>query len=798
MTPTHDHLRRLFELLLDAPPKDRPALLDQHCAGDAALRHRLEAMLLAAEKPDNFLASVSPSRSFGSSDFDAPGVPPPHISTIKSPAPAETPGTLIGRYKLLQKIGEGGFGAVFLAEQREPVARKVALKIIKLGMDTRQVIARFEAERQALALMDHPNIARVLDAGATDSGRPFFVMEYVKGDPIIAFADAHKLSIPARLELFTQICQAVQHAHTKGVIHRDLKPGNILVSMSDGKPFARVIDFGIAKATGAMGGRLTDKTLFTEHHQLIGTPEYMSPEQAEGSPDIDTRTDVYSLGVLLYELLTGATPFDAGRLRSAAFAEMQRIIREEDPPSPSLRLTRDLKTLAAAAAARKAERGKLCPLIKGELDWIVMKALDKDRARRYESPSQLAADVQRHLSGEAVVAAPPRTSYLIGKFVRRNKSRVAMGGMALLLVLSLAVVLGISERRAIVQRERVAQIASITELFGRAVGELTNEDESDYQTYNELLDRLAAGDLSRAPEVEVAFRSGLALVLLNAEDGDEIDVFRPAIAIAERIYGPGHFATMQTLAAIADSYYEAEETETADELYQIRADQLRRGAPHSPVLFRALVDLSYTQVDLSVEHDDDEQDVRTQDVLLECLQLATELKGRDDHAAGSKRRPTMKMDAAKYNEAAVELVGELIEYFQSMPDLGDGLAGASALLDALGPFEGKDQLGILVGAHAEALFISERWDQARPRLALAVSRASGTDAAMDVVRYKALLARADHARGQTDDAARELAALIQEVNANTKLQSDAQVAAWIKTAQDELASPPPPKTDDTP
>lgn len=333
----------------------------------------------------------------------------------------ESAGTVIGHYKILQRIGEGGFGSVFLAEQSHPVRRRVAIKIIKLGMDTKQVIARFEAERQALALMDHPHIARVFDAGATDSGRPYFAMEYVVGDAITKFADAYKLDIPARLALFAQICSAVQHAHAKGVIHRDLKPANVLVSMVDGKPFAKVIDFGIAKATASP---LTEKTLFTEHRQLIGTPEYMSPEQADGSPDIDTRTDVYALGVLLYELLTGATPFDAKRLRSAAWGEMQRIIREEEPPAPSLRLSRDLGAIASTAAARGIEPTRLSTAVRGELDWVVMKALEKERARRYDTPAQLAEDVGRHLRGEPVAAAPPSRVYKAKKFVRRNKGPV--------------------------------------------------------------------------------------------------------------------------------------------------------------------------------------------------------------------------------------------------------------------------------------------------------------------------------------------------------------------------------------
>ncbi len=333
----------------------------------------------------------------------------------------EHAGMSIGPYKLQQLIGEGGFGSVFMAEQEKPVARKGALKIIKLGMDTHQVVARFEQERQALAMMDHPNIARVLDAGATEAGRPYFVMDLVKGDPISTYCDKNNLSIGARLELFGQVCSAVQHAHSKGIIHRDIKPSNILVSTSDGKPMAKVIDFGIAKATAS---KLTERTLFTEHQQLIGTPEYMSPEQAEGSLDIDTRTDVYSLGVLLYQLLTGSTPFEGEDLRSAAYGEIQRIIREVDPPKPSTRLSEASEGIASVAAKRQTEPKRLGAVVRGELDWIVMKALEKDRARRYETANGLAMDVQRYLSGEPVLAAPISRAYRVRKFVRRNKGTV--------------------------------------------------------------------------------------------------------------------------------------------------------------------------------------------------------------------------------------------------------------------------------------------------------------------------------------------------------------------------------------
>jgi len=338
----------------------------------------------------------------------------------------EGPGGRIGPFKILQQIGEGGFGSVFEAEQEHPVKRRVALKVIKLGMDTREVIARFEAERQALALMDHPHIARVLDAGATDSGRPYFVMELVKGEPITSYCGKHRLSIVRRLELFDQVCAAVQHAHTKGIIHRDLKPNNVLVSTQDDQPFAKVIDFGIAKATS---GRLTDKTLYTEQQLMMGTPLYMSPEQAEGSADIDTRTDIYALGVILYELLTDTTPIESHSLRAAGYAEVQRIIREVEPPRPSARLSQAKATLPGVATRRATEPHKLARMIRGELDWIVMKAIEKERARRYETASGLAMDVRRYLAGEPVLAAPPSVSYRLRKFVRRNKGAVAAGSL---------------------------------------------------------------------------------------------------------------------------------------------------------------------------------------------------------------------------------------------------------------------------------------------------------------------------------------------------------------------------------
>jgi eukaryotic-like serine/threonine-protein kinase len=372
-------------------------------------------------------------------DFTAP-LPESDATVAATPGDAsagEAPGAWIGPYRLLQPIGEGGFGTVFLAEQTEPIRRRVALKIIKLGMDTRQVVARFEQERQALALMDHPGIARVLDAGATSTGRPYFVMELVEGEPVSDHADRHRLDLHARLELVSAVCLAVQHAHTKGVIHRDLKPSNILVGRQDDRAVAKVIDFGIAKATDV---RLTERTIDTRLHHFVGTPSYMSPEQAAGSLDIDTRTDVYALGVVLYELLTGSTPFDATTLRSATYAEIQRIIHEVEPPPPSARLSRQPHDVVGAIAARRStDPARLLTTVRGELDWIVMKALDKDRTRRYESAGALAADIGRYLAHEPVVAAPPGAAYRLRKFVRRHRGAVVAGAaVTVALVLGLA------------------------------------------------------------------------------------------------------------------------------------------------------------------------------------------------------------------------------------------------------------------------------------------------------------------------------------------------------------------------
>jgi serine/threonine protein kinase len=468
MSDPAENEERIFADALLLPAPQRPDFLAQACGADAALRQRVEELLAAHDSAATFMLT-----------------PPGAVSSGRDPAsvlPEDRPGTRIGRYKLLQLLGEGGCGVVWMAEQEEPVRRRVALKVIKLGMDTKEVITRFEAERQALAMMDHPNIARVLDAGATDSGRPYFVMELVPGVPITKYCDQHNLPTAARLRLFAQVCHAVQHAHQKGIIHRDLKPSNVLVTFHDGEPTPKVIDFGIAKATQ---GRLTDRTLFTAFEQFIGTPAYMSPEQAEMSGiDVDTRSDIYSLGVLLYELLTGRPPFDPKSLVQAGLDEIRRIIREVEPPKPSTRLN----TLASAdqtttARQRGTAPSQLSILLRGDLDWIVMKALEKNPNRRYATANGLALDIQRHLQNEPVAARPPSAAYKVSRFVRRNRLAVvcaAIVAVALFAATAVSTFEAVHARRAeaVAERERAAAMqerARAEDLLGFMIGDLRQQ-----------------------------------------------------------------------------------------------------------------------------------------------------------------------------------------------------------------------------------------------------------------------------------------------------------------------------------
>src|SRR4051812_26598405 len=408
------NVKAVFDRALDiAAPAEREAYLAEACAGDPALRRKVEGLLAAYADAGSFLeagAALGGNQVGATADYVGDDA---HVGDV-----------IAGRYTLGELVGEGGMGSVWRAKQSEPVKRFVAVKLIKAGMDSRQVLARFEAQRQALALMDHPNIAKVLDGGL-HAGRPYFVMELVKGVPITEYCDKVRLTPRDRLELFVPVCQAIQHAHQKGIIHRDIKPSNVLVALYDDKPVVKVIDFGVAKATGAA---LTERTIDTAFGGVVGTPQYMSPEQATfNNLDIDTRSDVYALGVLLYELLTGSPPFSKKDLEKQGLMEILRVVREEEPPRPSTKLS-TADALPTLSANRGTEPKKLTGLLRNELDWIVMKALEKDRTRRYETANGFAADVQRYLSGEAVLAHPPSAGYRLKKFVRRNCPQVVAAG----------------------------------------------------------------------------------------------------------------------------------------------------------------------------------------------------------------------------------------------------------------------------------------------------------------------------------------------------------------------------------
>src|SRR5882672_6842549 len=516
----------VFTEALRLPPEERARYLDQACKADVEFRRRVEALLQAYEQAGDFLG-----RSAGERPMKA----------VQAFPAVEKPGDRIGHYKLLQQIGEGGCGVVYMAEQEAPVRRRIALKIITPGMDTKSVIARFEAERQALALMDHPNIAKVFDAGATESGRPYFVMELVRGVKITEYCDQHSLTTDDRLKLFVQVCQAVQHAHQRGIIHRDIKPSNILVTQSlEGVATPVVIDFGVAKATTDQ--RLTDKTVFTAFEMLVGTPAYMSPEQAElSSVDVDTRTDIYSLGVLLYELLTGSTPFETGELLKVGLDEIRRVIREKEPLRPSTRLSKMPEAnLTTVAQHRRSEPPKLIRAISGDLDWIVMKAVEKNRTRRYETANGLALDVQRFLENEPVSARPPSKLYKFQKTVQRNRLLfIGLGIIATLLIVSLIVVsASLAQERQ--SRREARQVKQFLEEMLQGVGPNVAVGR-DTAILRDILDQTASRigkELTNQPAVEAEMRSVIgALYYQTRQFRQAEEMQRASLAIRRKRFG---------------------------------------------------------------------------------------------------------------------------------------------------------------------------------------------------------------------------------------------------------------------
>lgn len=582
------HAEELFQQAVDLPPDRRGVYLAEQCSDDPDILADVQSLL------EHFDAEPTPSLCCDETPFD------PEAGLV---------GKYIGPYKLLQLVGEGGFGSVYLAEQAEPVRRQVALKLIKLGMDTRQVIARFEAEQQALAMMDHPNIAKVLDAGTTESGRPFFVMELVRGIRITDYCDHNNLTTRQRLDLFMQVCRAVQHAHQKGIIHRDLKPSNVLVTLHDGEAIPKVIDFGIAKA---IDHRLTDKTLFTEFLRFLGTPEYMSPEQAAMSGlDVDTRTDVYSLGVLLYELLTGTTPFTLKELNLAAYDEIQRIIREQDPPTPSKRLSTLGAELGTVARNRHADPQALTRLLQGDLDWIVMKALEKDRTRRYDTAADLAADVQRHINHEPLLAGPPGRIYRLSKFARRNRVAVVAGALmtaAVLVGFALATVGFLQARkgRAIAEEARAraeAEAARSLAVSNFLQDMLTLADPMELRLLSAFapereivsltgggvardmsvaeMTRRAAGQIDRVfagkPELEAVARETIGMAMYGLGKYAEAEPqLEEALDIRRRKLGDDHPDTLRSSLALGNLFLDTGRTAEGEPLVRAAYRGMKR------------------------------------------------------------------------------------------------------------------------------------------------------------------------------------------------------------------------------
>jgi serine/threonine protein kinase/tetratricopeptide (TPR) repeat protein len=679
-----------------ASPEARAAYLQDACGNDLGLRGRLEALIEAHHAAGGFLAENPGTGAATAAD---------HLRA------QESPGTIIGRYKLLEKLGEGGCGVVYMAEQEAPVRRRVALKVIKLGMDTRSVIARFEAERQALALMDHPNIAKVLEAGATDTGRPYFVMELVGGIKITDYCEQKNLTTHQRLDLFIQVCRAVQHAHQKGIIHRDIKPSNVLVAEQDGVAVPKVIDFGIAKATQ---GKLTDETVFTAFEQFLGTPAYMSPEQAQlGGLDVDTRSDIYSLGVLLYELLTGKTPFDTKELLAAGLDAMRRTIQEKEPPTPSTRLKQELSSKSEIRTPNSELKSALRTphsAVDRDLDWIVMKCLEKDRGRRYETANGLARDIERHLNNEPVVAGPPSNLYRFQKFVHRNKVLFAAAGavgLALIVGLGSSTLLFFRERAGRREQERLRQQAQTEAAKSQQVAKFLKDMLGgvgpsralgrDTTMLREILDKTVervGRELANQPEVEADLELSLAEAYYDLGDFKKAEaMYRMALPILRQQLGQEHEKIASTLHNLASVLYgegrlaEAEPM-LREELAMCRKMMGKAAAGIAPTL-NSLANVLHAQGKLA----------EAEATYREALELQRKLTGDEDRGVAIARANVAMVlseqgkngEAEAMMRAALATLRKLLgdehpDVSGTLHDLGIVLRGAHKLKEAEAAF----------------------------------------------------------------------------------------------------------------
>jgi eukaryotic-like serine/threonine-protein kinase len=596
---------RLYHAAIERPADERDAFLIAACAGNDDLRHEVESLLA---KSGDFIEEpaardVLTPEAFGAVEREGrPGdVPLDAAATAgetRAPRSPALGARAIGPYRLLQCIGEGGMAEVWLAEQTTPLHRRVAVKVIKAGMDSKAMIARFESERQALALMEHPAIAKVFDAGATPEGQPYFVMEYVPGPPITEYCDRNRLSIRDRLELFMQVCDGVQHAHQKAIIHRDLKPSNVLIALQDGKAVPKIIDFGVAKATAQ---KLTDKTMFTELGVFVGTLEYMSPEQTDMTGNIDTRTDVYSLGLILYELLAGALPFEPKALRRAGIEEMLRSIRNDDPPRPSTRASTPGEAFESAGRNRKTDAHTLHRQLEGDLDWIVLKALEKDRSRRYGSPAELAAEIGRHLRHEPVLASPPSVIYRARKFARRHRFGVSVAAGLLALLLAFAVTMTVQAQRIARERDRAnreAEVSRRVKEFMTGLFQISDPSEARGSTITarEILDRGAkqiGTELRGQPRTESELMDTMGRVYSSLGlYSQAAGLLEPAVLTRRRVLGPDHADTLGSMDALAFAYWRQQRFEEAEKLYREELQRLRQTVgPDRPESIEALNNL---------------------------------------------------------------------------------------------------------------------------------------------------------------------------------------------------------------